>query len=936
MKKLKQFFVLVVAIALLFSNLTLAVDDPKGTPSYPHIGEGGTYGYNRAPDGRLDADLSHSVSQTEVDPGTSITATVEARFISGSGDGRNGTDELKDILLVIEDYNGSVLTPVPGFNVINSQHLDAGEVYSETVSFNAPSAPGVYRYEYGLADYGKFKGVWQHAIISEGYFEITVRDLTPPPATTREVRIQPIIYEYLDGTLYNNLNAGYVRVYTDDQVISSGQNSGYITADLPDGTVVWIEAVANSGYNFKAWRSNLNSDGSVTLPGESGYIPNPGSITVNGADVRLSVSAVFEDYTPPTVSFTIDFDPGLGSLEPGVERIIVEQGGSFVEPIPTRDGWTFVEWSYVPTIDINNVQSSSTATAVWTQNTYTITFDPAGGTLESGDESFVVAEGGSFTPPTPTRDGYTFDGWSYSPTININDVRSDSTATANWTPVSVSYTITFDPAGGVLESGQESIIVAEGDSIVPPTPTRTGYTFDGWTYSPSININDVRNDSAATAIWTPIVVNYTITFDPAGGTLQAGEESVIVESGGSFSEPVPIREGWEFVRWDYTPEVDPANVLTSSLATAVWEETLYLITFDPNGGVLAVEDSSVTVPEGGTFTEPVPTREGWVFDGWTYSVAVDPDNVTTDASAIANWIPLTYTITFDPAGGVILGSDTLVVQAGGSFTAPTPTLVGFNFLGWNYSPAVDTGNVQNDSTATAQWEQIIIDPNAIEVFALFGTEDQLGLSTAGAVLFDFDGDGVNELVETVNFKVFSAEQLTDFNAEIVDVSTENIYEKRFYIPDGDNSVTIPFNTVEGYDELLYIAFEGDDNSVFLAEIGDFFTWYNNFYSANVISYDINADNVVLTVNTSNINLGSSKEEVQLLSYLALTVLYEPSQSFGDETTPEDTALDSDFLDEDAPEAEGELPESGGLPAVIHYGTGSAIAALGLLLRKRKK
>lgn len=60
--------------------------------------------------------------------------------------------------------------------------------------------------------------------------------------------------------------------------------------------------------------------------------------------------------------------------------------------------------------------------------TYTVTFNPNGGTLVSGTLVQSVAISGSATPPTVSREGYNFISWSG----DYTNVTSDRTITANW------------------------------------------------------------------------------------------------------------------------------------------------------------------------------------------------------------------------------------------------------------------------------------------------------------------------------------------------------------------------------------------------------------------------------------------------------------------------------------------------------------------------
>ena len=115
----------------------------------------------------------------------------------------------------------------------------------------------------------------------------------------------------------------------------------------------------------------------------------------------------------------------------------------------------------------------------------------------------------------------------------------------------------------------------------------------------------------------------TITFDPNGGTLNAGDETKAVQHNGTYGEmPTPIRSGYHFDGWytekDGGTKVDANTSVTTKEAHmlyAHWSEAKYNITLDPNGGNLANATKEVTYnsPYG---TLPTPNRAGYDFDGW--------------------------------------------------------------------------------------------------------------------------------------------------------------------------------------------------------------------------------------------------------------------------------------------------------------------------------
>ena len=137
----------------------------------------------------------------------------------------------------------------------------------------------------------------------------------------------------------------------------------------------------------------------------------------------------------------------------------------------TFGGWNKADgtaWDYAS----DKVTDNITLYAKWAANTYTITFDTAGGSEIAPitqDYGTVIT-----APEAPTREGYTFIGWDKE--IPTTMPAENMTVTAQWEINR--YTITFDTAGGSeiapITQDYETAITAPAD------PTREGYTFIGW------------------------------------------------------------------------------------------------------------------------------------------------------------------------------------------------------------------------------------------------------------------------------------------------------------------------------------------------------------------------------------------------------------------------------------------------------------------------
>lgn len=137
----------------------------------------------------------------------------------------------------------------------------------------------------------------------------------------------------------------------------------------------------------------------------------------------------------------------------------------------TFGGWNKADgtaWDYAS----DKVTDNITLYAKWAANTYTITFDTAGGSEIAPitqDYGTVIT-----APEAPTREGYTFIGWDKE--IPTTMPAENMTVTAQWKINR--YTITFDTAGS---SEVAPITQDYGTAITAPeAPTREGYAFMGW------------------------------------------------------------------------------------------------------------------------------------------------------------------------------------------------------------------------------------------------------------------------------------------------------------------------------------------------------------------------------------------------------------------------------------------------------------------------
>ena len=238
-----------------------------------------------------------------------------------------------------------------------------------------------------------------------------------------------------------------VTLHANGGTINNGNVTEYtygVGATLPTD-------VMRTGYTFKGWYYNENLTGSpVTAIGD----------TETGNKEYWAKWEINQ--------YTVTVKPENGEADITITQ---DYGTPITAPAdPTREGYTFIGWDReIPT---TMPAEDMTITAKWKVNSYTITFDTAGGS----EIAPITQDYGTqiATPADPTRKGYTFIGWDKA--IPATMPAENMTITAKWKVNS--YTITFDTAGG---SEIAPITQDYGTQIAAPAdPTREGYTFIGW------------------------------------------------------------------------------------------------------------------------------------------------------------------------------------------------------------------------------------------------------------------------------------------------------------------------------------------------------------------------------------------------------------------------------------------------------------------------
>ena len=216
-------------------------------------------------------------------------------------------------------------------------------------------------------------------------------------------------------------------------------------AVLPEATP-WHE-----GYHFTGWSAdgrNITADCTITANYEQ-----------NSYTVRF-----------------VDYD----GTELSVQTVLHGEAAE-LPASPAREGYTFVGWSG----DVSAVTGDMTVTALYAVKTCTVFFTDWDGTVLKTQEVSYGED--AEAPQAPSREGYTFTGWSGDYT-NVTESRILMAQYER-----LSFTVRFVDYDGT-ELSSQSVFWGEA-AAAPEAPAREGYTFTGW----DADFSNIRKDLTITA-----------------------------------------------------------------------------------------------------------------------------------------------------------------------------------------------------------------------------------------------------------------------------------------------------------------------------------------------------------------------------------------------------------------------------------------------------
>ena len=253
-----------------------------------------------------------------------------------------------------------------------------------------------------------------------------------------------------------------------------------VTLDLGGGTLGnssdAIQIIVKNGSTFTAPASDGLNRPDGNTDSYFMWLDGNGNSYEPGGSVPADVTELTVQWTAPT--YTVTLHTNGGTINSGNVTEYTYGVGATLPTDVTRTGYTFKGWYGNENLTGNPVTAiSSTETgnkeywAKWEANTYTVTFDPNGGSVNPVAAT-TDSSGKLSSLPTPTHGGnYRFDGWYTAQTggikVTLNQVyTANTTLYAYWiyTGGSSSSKDRDDPSGNAF-------ITDRPNKDNPTTPT---------------------------------------------------------------------------------------------------------------------------------------------------------------------------------------------------------------------------------------------------------------------------------------------------------------------------------------------------------------------------------------------------------------------------------------------------------------------------------
>ena len=471
---------------------------------------------------------------------------------------------------------------------------------------------------------------------------------------------------------------------------ADGSTSASVMAT--EGGSIDAPTPTRAGYTFKGWYSQSNMD---VIPEnyQQYYKLDLSSAKAGSWFAAWEKSAEVQAQSVEVVNF---FQGGERDGSNVTATVNVTADSSVADCVKSFEGYTptkVVSGAATSEEEVNMTSSLEGITTLYVyykadeqkteQNQINVLYVANGGKFVDGNETMqgiTDSDGMLRQPPTPTREGYTFDGWywhadlsQYTDEQKAADKvdfsqpvagQDHTTMFAQWTKNEVQNEtdVLYVANGGKFADGQEvqrGLTDSDGMMRQPMTPTRDGYTFAGWYWVSDLSVlteeqkeqNKVDFTQPVTkphvtmyAQWVKNQDEINVLYAANGGQFADGNDTMqgVADSNGVMRQPAePTREGYTFDGWywhaDYSGYTDEQKAADKvDFSQPVQSDVNIYAQWTKNADAQAEQitvkfvdnfnqtESSTEVKKGEAVAKPAdPTYDGWTFEGWSSTLKDD-------------------------------------------------------------------------------------------------------------------------------------------------------------------------------------------------------------------------------------------------------------------------------------------------------------------------
>ena len=459
-------------------------------------------------------------------------------------------------------------------------------------------------------------------------------------------------------------------------------------------------------------------------------------------------------------------------------------GAEVIQPdTPVKEGYQFLGWDseYPEKMPAKNIVIN----ALWDANSYSAIFEANNGTWtdNSDKKTFSIKyDSEIIAPEIPVRQGYIFSGWIYDgqnlgTNLGIMDNVNGKIFTACWiASTDTIYTVetyTMDVKGEYVKSVQT--LSGTTNEVATVTPVVS----EGFKLNAETSVLDgiiLADNSLVLKVYIDRNV-YTITEKvdetEVNKTYYYGSPVSVITS--------PSKTGHTFVGWDNEiPSTMPAENI---ILTAVFTVNKYEASFEANGGkwsdgktvkVISTDyNNKIIVPES-------PSREGYIFSGWSPEVGLMDD--VNGKNFVAVWTASTDTVytvetyLMNTSGEYEKSSQTYTGTTGEVATAEIDVSTGFSL---NAEKSILGGIIKADNSLVLK---VYIDRNT---YILTTVVDDA--STQAAYLY---GSIISEPVTPLKdgYKFISWDKSIPETMPAENIVLTAIFKKLYICPDCGNEI----------------------------------------------------------------------------------------------------------------------------------------------------